>query len=110
MSILRLGIADHIDDLHRVREIGDTAGLCIIPEDGSGAAAYAFSIDERDWDRARDVLATSHLFRTGDLRVFLYARKILPEEKRSAEEEAEYSAWRLSLRRQDTLAKENPGI
>ena len=105
--MLRLGIADNINDLHRVREIGKVAGLNIIPDDGSGVAAYPFSIDEIEWDRACHVLMSSHLFRTGDLHVFIYTRKIPCDKKRSAEEDAEYSNWRLSLRRQDMLAKKN---
>jgi hypothetical protein len=108
MITLRLGVADHIDDLHRVLDIGKAAGVAIIPEDGSGAAAYSFSIEEREWARARAALSASHLFRSGDLHVFLHDHPIPRDRKLTKEEHAAYSTWRLSVRTQEDLARKNP--
>ena len=106
--MLRLGVADHIDDLHRVFDISKAAGLTIVAEDGSSAAAYPFSIEERQWALAHAAISASHLFRSGDLRVFLYEQPISRDRKLTKEEHAAYSAWRLSLRRQDNVARKNP--
>src|SRR3954468_21339209 len=108
MSTVRLGIADHIDDLHQVFDIGKAAGVTIIPEDGSGAAAYAFSIDEREWACAHGALSAAHRFRSGDLHVFLHAHIIPRDRKLTEEEQAAYSNWRLSVRTQENLARKNP--
>ena len=103
MSTFRLGIADDIDDLHRVREIGKSAGVTIIPEDGSGTAAYAFSITASEWALAHSALCASHLYRSGDLRVFLHAHPIPRHRKLTKEETSAYSAWRLSIRAQEKI-------
>jgi hypothetical protein len=108
MSTVRLGIADHIGDLHRVFDIGKAAGVTIVPEDGSGSAAYAFSIEECEWVRARAALSASHLFRSGDLHVFLHDQPIPRDRKLTKEEREPYSTWRLSLRTQENFARKNP--
>ena len=49
VSESRLGIADATADLREVIKICSEAGMKVLPEDGGGAAAYAFSIRASDW-------------------------------------------------------------
>jgi hypothetical protein len=107
MNIVRLGVADDSDALHRVFEIAKAAGVTVLPEDGSGVAGYPFSVDAREWARVRAALTASHLFRSGDLRVFLHELPIPRDRPMTKEDLAAIGSWRLALRAQEGSARTN---